>query len=77
MARRDEGAYCRYVTEEQRRQPGCAGHEIDRLSHSRAVSCLLKEGSAIVAHCSRRLWECSTGMRQGFSQEPLVATNTV
>jgi len=38
MARRDEGAYCGYVTEEQRRQPGCLGREIDRLSHSRALS---------------------------------------
>jgi hypothetical protein len=35
IARRDEGAY--YVTEEQRRQPGCLGREIDRLSHSRAL----------------------------------------
>jgi len=31
MARRDEGAYCGYVTEEQRRQPGWLGREIDRL----------------------------------------------
>jgi len=38
MARRDEGAYCGYVTEEQRRQPGCFGREIDRLSHSRALT---------------------------------------
>ena len=30
MARPDEGAYCRYVTEEQRRQ-------LDRLGHSRAL----------------------------------------
>ena len=37
MARRDEGAYCGYVTEAQRRQPGCLGREIDRLSHSRAL----------------------------------------
>jgi len=77
MARRDEGAYCRYVTEEHRRQPGCLGHAIDRLSHSRALSCLLEEAGAIVAYCSRRLWECSIGMWQRFSQEPLVATNTV
>src|SRR6188768_2492321 len=38
LARRDEGAYCWYVTEEQRRQPGCIGCEDDRLSHSRALS---------------------------------------
>jgi len=41
-ARRDEGAYCRYVTEEQRSQPGepgCIGRERDRLSHSRALRC--------------------------------------
>jgi len=38
MARREEGACCRYVTEEQRRRPGCLGREIDRLSHSRALS---------------------------------------
>src|SRR5882724_2956472 len=38
MARRDEGAYCRYVTEEQRSQPGWIGREGDRLSHSRALS---------------------------------------
>src|SRR5690349_20282448 len=37
-ARRDEGAYCWYVTEEQRSRPGCIGREIDRLSHSRALS---------------------------------------
>src|SRR5690349_20207959 len=36
-ARRDEGAYCWYVTEEQRSRPGCIGREIDRLSHSRAL----------------------------------------
>ena len=37
LARRDEGAYCRYVTEEQRSQPGCIGRESDRLNHSRAL----------------------------------------
>jgi hypothetical protein len=37
MARRDEGAYCSYVTEEQRSQPGCIGREGERLSHSRAL----------------------------------------
>ena len=37
MARRDEGAYCKYVTEEQRSQPGCIGREGDRLIHSRAL----------------------------------------
>jgi hypothetical protein len=36
-ARRDEGAYCWYVTEEQRSRSGCIGHEGDRLSHSRAL----------------------------------------
>src|SRR5882724_949609 len=38
LARRDEGAYCWYVTEEQRSPPGCIGREGDRLSHSRALS---------------------------------------
>src|SRR6188768_579779 len=38
MARRDEGAYCWYATEEQRCQPGCLGRESDRLGHSRALS---------------------------------------
>src|SRR6188768_4399287 len=38
LARRDEGAYCWYVTEEQRRQPGCIGREGDRLGHSRALT---------------------------------------
>ena len=38
MARRDEGAYCSYVTEEQRSQSGCIGREGDRLSHSQALS---------------------------------------
>src|SRR5882724_3364338 len=38
MARRDEGAYCRYVTEEQRSQRGWIGREGDRLSLSRALS---------------------------------------
>src|SRR5687768_12227607 len=37
MARRDEGAYSQYVTEEQRSQPGWIGREIDRLSRSRAL----------------------------------------
>ena len=37
MARRDEGVYCWYVTEEQRSQSGCIGREGDRLSHSRAL----------------------------------------
>jgi len=39
MARRDEGAYCGYVTEEQRRQPGCLGREIGPLGHARDLSC--------------------------------------
>ena len=39
LARRDEGAYCWYVTEEQRSQPGCVDRESDRLSHSRALRC--------------------------------------
>jgi hypothetical protein len=38
LARRDEGAYCWYVTEEQRSQPGCLDREGDRLSHSRALT---------------------------------------
>jgi hypothetical protein len=38
LARRDEGAYCLYVTEEQRSPPGCIGREGDRLSHSRALT---------------------------------------
>jgi hypothetical protein len=38
MARRDEGAYLQYVTERQRSQLGWIGREIDRLSHSRAIS---------------------------------------
>jgi hypothetical protein len=38
MARRDEGAYLQYVTEEQRSQPGWIGREGDRLSHSRALT---------------------------------------
>src|SRR6187402_2856756 len=65
LARRDEGAYCRYVTEEQRSQPGCVGREGDRLSHSRALSCapvsnrtlrrsigpeLLERAAAVVEH---------------------------
>jgi hypothetical protein len=29
LARRDEGAYCWYVTEEQRSQAGCIGREGD------------------------------------------------
>ena len=38
MARRDEGAYPRHVTEEQRSQPGGTGREGDRLGLSRALS---------------------------------------
>ena len=38
LARRDEGAYCWYVTEEQRGQTGCIGREGDRPSHSQALS---------------------------------------
>jgi hypothetical protein len=38
MARRDEGAYLQYVTEEQRSQPGWIGREIARLTHSRALN---------------------------------------
>jgi hypothetical protein len=37
MLRRDEGAYCSYVTEEQRSQRGCIDREGDRLRHSRAL----------------------------------------
>ena len=39
LARRDEGAYCWCVTEEQRGQPGCVGREGDRLRHSMALKC--------------------------------------
>src|SRR5450755_2988189 len=49
MARRDEGAYCLYVTEEQRSQPGCIGREGDRLSHSRALSV------SAIANCNRSM----------------------
>ena len=57
MARRDEGAYCWYVTEEQRSQPGCIGREGDRLRHSRALSrrfrtrCDLAPNASIVYLC--------------------------
>jgi hypothetical protein len=43
LARRDEGAYCLYVTEEQRSQPRCIGREGDRLSHSQALSAFTTE----------------------------------
>jgi hypothetical protein len=38
MLRRDEDAYCSYVTEEQRSQRGNIDREGERLSHSRALS---------------------------------------
>jgi hypothetical protein len=39
MVRRDEGAYCSYVTAEQRsQQRGCIDREGDRLSYSWALS---------------------------------------
>ena len=38
LARRDEGAYCRYVTEKQRSPAGCIGREGDGLSYSRALT---------------------------------------
>jgi len=38
LARRDEGAYCWYVTEEQRSQVGCIGRERNRLSYPKALS---------------------------------------
>jgi hypothetical protein len=50
LARRDEGAYCCYVTEEQRSQlgkPGCIGREGDRLSHSRALSLTKRRRSMV------------------------------
>jgi hypothetical protein len=37
LARRDEGASCWYVTEEQRSQAGCIGRESERLSYSRPL----------------------------------------
>ena len=37
LARRDEGAYCLYVAEEQRSQHGCLGGERDRLGQSRSL----------------------------------------
>jgi hypothetical protein len=38
LARRNEGAYCWYVTEPQRSRPGCIGCDGDRLDHSRALA---------------------------------------
>src|SRR5450755_4704415 len=38
LARRDEDAYCGYVTEEQRSQPGCIGRECDRLAIRRPLA---------------------------------------
>ena len=35
LARRDEGAYCRYVTDEQRSQPECVGRAGRREEASR------------------------------------------
>jgi hypothetical protein len=49
LARRDEGAYCWYVTEEQQSQPGCLGREGDRLSYSRALSSTAMSSRAYAA----------------------------
>jgi RNA polymerase sigma-70 factor (ECF subfamily) len=38
MARREEGAYSSYVTDEQRSQSGWIGRENERVIHSRALS---------------------------------------
>ena len=48
MAGRDEGAYCWFVTDEQRNQPGCIGREGDRLSHSRTR----RGGESLHSHCA-------------------------
>jgi hypothetical protein len=41
MARREEGAYSPYVTDEQRRQWGWIGAENDHVIHSRALGASL------------------------------------
>jgi len=67
MARRDEGAYCRYVTEEQRRQPGkpgWIGREIDRLSHSRALSSALSSGGRSAAPSAGTEWSAASLVEQ-------------
>jgi hypothetical protein len=37
MARREEGEYSTYLTDEQRSQPGWIGREDERVVHSRAL----------------------------------------
>jgi len=59
-ARRVEGAYGGSVTEEQRRQPGCLGREIDRLSHSRALSLAL--AGFAMSHSERSTPEVRVGL---------------
>jgi hypothetical protein len=63
MARRDEGAYLQYVTEEQRSQPGWIGREGDRLSHSAA----LRPATAAGRH-KPRLDETAVSGARSFDQ---------
>ena len=57
MARRDEGAYCSYVTEPQRSQPRCIERESDRLSHSRALGTgCLDIGAPVIAWSTKARW---------------------
>ena len=71
MARRDEGAYCGYVTEEHPRQPECLGREIDRLSHSRALSQFVEQRrpafAVVDVEFARNLLERALGPRRVFS----------
>jgi len=79
MARRDEGAYSLYVTEEQRSPPGCSAREGERLSHSRALSrkkCTRRSRrvlsslsiAAVISLCG---CSSSSGSPENIRQEPL------
>src|SRR3954452_10854596 len=54
MARRDEGAYCWYLTKEQRSQPGCIERENDRFSHSRSQAALHPSTERLAG---KRIWD--------------------
>jgi len=73
MARRDEGAYCRYVTEEQRSQPGCIGCEGDRLGDLLPSGLLERRRKAMLGGDAGFCMEAGEDLATGGANQPLPA----
>src|SRR5688500_3010232 len=65
MARREERAYWAYVSDEQRRQPGCPARELGESSRFQGTSCMMNGQTIAMPAAVDRLHDDDAAARVG------------